>query len=514
MSLPTPKRPSPDRRQALLIIGALVLIAVIGGGVVLAGGYLRPVSTTVAIDPKDNQKEVAVNEPIRLTFSRPVSPAVVEASLRIEPALDGSMTSSPDRRHYAWAPGGPWSDLTTYTVTLLALKDVQGNKLATRRWHFTTTIVPRVVGLLTDAGTTTTDGSELPLGSGLKLVFNTAMAPATVNVLLNLNAAVLTWSDDGKEASFGTKGIPAGVLRIVLEPGAQDRLRHPILAALKLQLNLVFAITGHTIPLAAPAIVQIPNDNYGARDQSGLQAASMIFEYLTEGGVTRLSALFTKVPDVVGPVRSGRLISFKLTRHYHGVNYFSGLSSGSFAVLNSDPVPTLFDTQGIYYRSPDRYPPNNLYIKGESIKAYEDRTVPAFALPTGTTQALTGADAPAVNVPDHNSTYTFDVATGTYLKSEGGRPMNDAQINQPLRIQLLIVMHARESLSNIVEDVGGARGRDFDLESGGAAEFYSGGKSQAGRWSALDRKSPIVFQLDNGQALTLPRNLVWVDVIN
>jgi len=219
-------------------------------------------------------------------------------------------------------------------------------------------------------------------------------------------------------------------------------------------------------------------------------------------------------PTVVGPIRSGRLISFKITRHYHGVNYFSGLSSGSFGVLSSDPVPTLFDTQGIFYRSRDRAAPDNLYTRGDSIKAYEDRTVPPFALATGATQALSGPDAANVSVPEHESTYAYDPATGTYLKNEGGRPMNDALINQPLHIQLLVVMHARETITGIVEDVGGSHGRDFDMDSGGAAEFYFRGKMQSGHWSAPDRRSPFVFQLDNGQILTVPRTLVWVDVVS
>jgi hypothetical protein len=514
LSLPTPQQAPTGRRRALLIGAALLVIVAIGGGVaLLASGILRPVPTTASLDPPDGQKEVGVSQPLRLTFSRPVGLTAVETSLRIEPTLDGALAASPDRRHLTWTPGGPWGDLTTYTVTLMPLKDSAGNKIPTHRWHFTTTIVPRVVGLLTDAGTATTDGSELPLGSGLTIGFNTPMAPATVSVLLNSTAAALNWSGDGKEASFSTKGIPAGALAVALAPGAQDRLQHALPAEWKLGLNLVYTLTEHTVPLQSPAIVQIPNDNYGARDQSGLQAASMVFEYLTEGNITRLSAVFTSVPDVVGPIRSGRLISFKITRHYHGVNYFSGLSSGSFGVLTHDGVPTLFDTQGVYYRSPDRVAPNNLYIKGDSIKAYEDRAVPAFALQSGTSQALSGPDAPTVSVPEHVSTYTYDPATATYLKAEGGRPMNDALINQALHIQLLVVMHARETITGIVEDVGGAHGRDFDMESGGAAEFYFRGNMQSGHWSAPDRRSPFTFQLDDGRILTMPRNLVWVDVV-
>ena len=177
-------------------------------------------------------------------------------------------------------------------------------------------------------------------------------------------------------------------------------------------------------------------------------------------------------------------------------------------------MPTLFDTQGVYYRSTDRFAPNNLYIKGDQLKAYQDRTDPAFALPTGTTQPLTGADAPSVSVPEHNSSYAYDATTGTYTKTEDGHLMADALINQPVHIQLLIVMHAREFITGIVEDVGGGHGRDFDMESGGTAELYFRGKMATGHWSAGDRRTPFAFQLDSGQTVTIPRNLVWVDVVS
>src|SRR5205085_1275087 len=83
------------------------------------------------------------------------------------------------------------------------------------------------------------------------------------------------------------------------------------------------------MPLSYPALIQIPNDP-GAWDQSGLQSANMVFESVAEGGITRFTAVFQQVPDKVGPVRSGRLISLKLTRHYRGRLFLSGTSQGTF----------------------------------------------------------------------------------------------------------------------------------------------------------------------------------------
>jgi Protein of unknown function (DUF3048) N-terminal domain/Protein of unknown function (DUF3048) C-terminal domain/Bacterial Ig-like domain len=514
---PSTFKPARFGRWRPLAIGAagLVIIELAAGVTLLMTDLLLRPPTAVNLNLRDGQREVGLKQSLNLTFTRPVAPDRVESSIRIDPSIDGALKNTgSDHRRFSWTASGPWTDLTTYTVSVLPFPDGSGIATAKRVWHFTTTIVPRVTSLTTENGTATGDGSELPIASKLKLAFNAAMAPATVKLLLNGTATDLAWSDDGKLASFSATGIPAGGLDVGLGPGGKDQLGHLLDDSWKLHLNLVFAVTEHTIPLTSPALIQIPNDNYGARDQSGLQAASIAFEYVTEGGITRLSALFTNVPDVVGPVRSGRLISFKLTRHYRGLNYFSGLSAGSFGVLQQDPVPTLFDTQGVYYRSQSRVAPNNLYINGSSVKAYQDVQVPPYALVTGTPQALPEDGATSISVPEHNSTYAYEPATGTYLKTEDGHLMSDALVNQPLHIQLLVVMHTSETITNIVEDVGGGHGRDFDTESGGAAEIYFQGKKAAGRWSTPNRNSPFVFTLSSGQVLTLPKNLVWVDIVS
>ena len=56
-------------------------------------------------------------------------------------------------------------------------------------------------------------------------------------------------------------------------------------------------------------------------------------------------------------------------------------------------------------------------------------------------------------------------------------------------------------------------GLDFDMESGGHADFYYGGFMAAGTWSAPNRTSPLVFALDNGAAITPPTSLTWVAVV-
>jgi hypothetical protein len=38
------------------------------------------------------------------------------------------------------------------------------------------------------------------------------------------------------------------------------------------------------------------------------------------------------------------------------------------------------------------------------------------------------------------------------------------------------------------------------------------GQQYGGTWASNDPHGPLVFQLDNGQLVTLPPGLVWIDV--
>ncbi len=501
---------SADRRL-LAAVAALVLLVLIGGTAGAVFAYQQTLPTTVAFNLKSGQKEVPLDQKVTATFSRPVSPSAVASHLHLTPTTEGALQASSDQRSFTWVASGPWTDLTTYTVKIDAFNDGAHN-IQAKTLSFTTTIVPRVTAITTDAGAGVADGADVPVGTKLVLNFNAAMDQPSVQLQVNGGAINLAWAQDGKSATLDTKGMKIGALSLVFAPGGKDTTGHAMAATWKLGLNLVFRINVHTTPLRFPALVQVPNDPL-ARDQSGLQSADMVFEYATEGNIPRFTAIFTNVPDKVGPIRSGRLISIKLTQHYKGELYLSGTSQGTFGVLQRSGIPAFFDTQGYYYRSFDRPAPNNLYINGDSIARAENQGIPAFKLTTGKPNIPAGAGGTQVLVAQNGSTYNYDDATKTYTKSEDGHTFADASIGQPLRIAMLIVMHTRVTVTGIVEDSNGAHGLDYDLDSGGVAEVYYNGQKATGHWSSPASNSPLVFTLDNGTQVPMPPGLVWVDVV-
>jgi hypothetical protein len=499
--------------RVAIAVGLAVLVVLVGIGAFLA--YDNTLPTTVATNFKTGQKDVPTDSRFLITFSRPVAGVEVEKAFSITPATDGVITSVSGQKQYAWTATKPLAELTTYTVGMKPIIDLGHHRIPGGQWSFTTIIVPRVISVTTASGTALTDGSEVDPGESLKLTFNDAMEPVTVKVSLGGQVANLKWASDNKSATFSLAGVASGPLTVQIAPGGRDQTGHLVPGNFTLKTGVYHHDREHTIALKYPALIQIPNDEF-AWDQNGLQAADIIFEYLAEGGITRLTAIYQNVPDLIGPMRSSRFISLKIARHYKGLLFQSGESQATRDRAAQEGVPQFFDTIGYQFRTNQRYAPDNLMIKGSSVQAAQNNAfswIPAYTIPKARPILGPSGAGTSATVDEHYSTYSYDAGTGTYRKSELRHAYSDASLNQPLRIEMLIVLHAKNWLMD-VGDGHGAHIHDFEIDTNGRAEFFYKGQQYGGTWASTDRRGPLSFTLDGGQALSLPPGLVWIDVVS
>ncbi|HEV2030515.1 MAG TPA: DUF3048 domain-containing protein [Candidatus Dormibacteraeota bacterium] len=491
----------------------MVVVLLTAAGAFLA--YENTLPTTLATNFTNGQKDVPTDGRILLTFSRAVDIAAVQSAFSISPNAEGTITAVNGQAQYAWSAKKGLNELTAYTVTMKPMFDVGHHRVQGNTWTFTTLIVPHVTSITAAADTTPlTDGTEIDAGATLKLNFNDAMEPATIKVTLGAQVADLKWAIDHKSATLSTAGLPFGPLQVQLAAGGRDQTGHLVPGTFTFKTGIYYHDREHTTALRYPALIQIPNDEF-ARDQNGLQAADVIFEYLAEGGITRLTAIYNNAPDLIGPMRSARFISLKIGRHYKGLLFQSGESQATRARAAQDPTPQFFDTIGFQFRAgPPRYAPDNLMIRGPSVKAAEDNYfsgIPTFTIPKARPALAGGSSATTINVDEHYSVYTYDPVVGTYQKSEEAHPYVDASLGKPLRIEMLIVLHTREWLLD-VGDGHGAHIHDYELDTSGRIEVFYKGAQYAGFWTSTDSHGPLSFTLDSGQAMSLPPGLVWIDV--
>jgi hypothetical protein len=260
-----------------------------------------------------------------------------------------------------------------------------------------------------------------------------------------------------------------------------------------------------------------------ARPQSGLSAATIIYEYLAEGGITRFSALYALPPAVrVGPVRSARLATVALQQLYQAVLVYSGASTyilsqlarTGFATYNEDTA------SGDLFRVSGRVPPHNLYTDGtrltDLLKRAHQRPTSYPPPPPG--QRSSGAPPKAATLvsvpitPAEQPTFRWDAAAHGYVRGEATGPLVDQNTGLPLVAGTVVVQEVPISVAPEVHDVNGYLGVRHTLTGTGPAQVFAGGYEFDATWTQPASGPPLYTRLD-GSPAPGGIGLVWVCLV-
>jgi len=274
----------------------------------------------------------------------------------------------------------------------------------------------------------------------------------------------------------------------------------------------------------APALVQVENSP-DARPHSGLQRADFVYEYLTEGGITRFTAIYLKPAggEKIGPVRSARLVALRLVRSYQGVLFYSGASDYVLGVVKDTHILALDESAdgGRYLsRDPGRRAPHNLFTSGDQLKAGLDRVGAkvTYQLPANGEPAAKGDPVQSLTFDQsfaHRVQYSYAPADKTYTYStDSGPEVDQANGNQPLKITNVVLLEVAHHGAGYTEDVLGAEGIDFDLQGTGPAEVYTRGMHFTATWDLSTPDRPLRLTGADGKDLALPAGLTWVNLVD
>ncbi len=263
-------------------------------------------------------------------------------------------------------------------------------------------------------------------------------------------------------------------------------------------------------------MVQVENAP-GTEPHAGLQHAGIVFEYLTEGGITRFTAIYFSpaAGDKIEPVRSARLITLRLVRSFGGVLFYSGASNHVLGLIKSEQIPN-FDENATQYFSRDssRDAPHNLYTTGDRLaQGVQAKGLHRdYALwPTGPA-AGAGTAVRSISfqqTPAHPVTCTFSGGSYTYQGED------DANAGgAPLKIANVVLLQVAHHDAGYTEDVLGAPGIDFDLQGTGAATLYRDGHRYDAKWDLSQPDRPLRLLGPDGKQLRMAPGLTWVFVVD
>jgi len=272
---------------------------------------------------------------------------------------------------------------------------------------------------------------------------------------------------------------------------------------------------------AATRIVSVKIENSpAARPQSNLDKADVVYETLTEGGITRFNALYhSEGPADVGPVRSARMSDTQVVPQYGALFANSGSSTGVNRALRAAGIENLnHGSTGVAYRrSQRRSAPHNLYLDVSRIREV------AAERGLATTQRLEGFEfSPAVEstlatvritVPFSRANtvaWTYDAEENVYLRVNNGSPHVDAVSGEQYSARNVVVMWARTSATG-PSGIGGTT-LEISLVGSNRATVFRDGVRIDCMWEASADKPPV-FRDPAGRIVRLAPGNTWFQVI-
>ncbi len=118
-------------------------------------------------------------------------------------------------------------------------------------------------------------------------------------------------------------------------------------------------------------VVKIDDTN-AAHPQIGVESADVVYVEQVEGGLTRLAAIYTsKLPPLIGPIRSARISDIELLAQFGRVGFaYSGAQSKMrpvIAAANLENLSAERNPPSIYGKDPDRPGPVDMILKPDLL---------------------------------------------------------------------------------------------------------------------------------------------------
>ena len=283
------------------------------------------------------------------------------------------------------------------------------------------------------------------------------------------------------------------------------------------QLNYLTGQEGSNDVLLAVKI----DDTQAAHPQIGLQDADLVYVEQVESGLTRLLAIYSsKLPAVIGPVRSARISDIDLLAPFGRIAFaYSGSQTKMRPVLaqaNLNNLSAERNPPSIFDRDPDRSGPVNMILYPSllltrAVDTYKMNLVTLKQSPWVFGKASKLAkDVNSVKVNWPQATY--ELKWDSNLKKWNiyfNNKLNVDSTQQPLLIENAIVQNVRIEDSIYGDKFGGITPLSVTTGSG-TGYLLRDGKALAIRWERSSAETFTRWMDIEGNDMNLTPGKTWV----
>jgi len=269
-----------------------------------------------------------------------------------------------------------------------------------------------------------------------------------------------------------------------------------------------------------PILVVKIDDTPAAHPQAGLEDADVVYIEQVEGGLTRLAAVFSsKIPEVIGPVRSARISDLELLEQYGRVAFaYSGAQSKLLPVIaeaNLENLGAQRQGRDIYANDPSRLAPTAMMLQAKTLMSKVAAQGSDIAISKNIGWNFgegpeTGTPISAVKVSWPASSYdaTWSLSEKRWLLSNRGLP-NLAASGIHLGPTTFVIQFVAITPSEYYDKVGGVT--PFTATVGSGKGFIlRDGLAIAALWNRPTAEAGTSWTLPSGEKTLFAPGQVWV----
>lgn len=270
--------------------------------------------------------------------------------------------------------------------------------------------------------------------------------------------------------------------------------------------------------LRRKVLMVIIENSPAARPQSGLEEASIVYEVLVEGGITRFLALYwDNIPEKIGPIRSARPYLIDIAKEYNALLLHAGASPEGFAMLAEGDLEHLDQIyrSRYYWRSSDRRAPHNLYTGKNKIEDYLDKLIgqeyqQRFSFRQVSFIKPQDQLADLISIPywgGYTVIYRYNSQENQYYRYNGS--METPHLldnNKQITANNIIVQYVR---TRQIDNVGRL---SIDLNNRGSSLIFSDGVVIEGFWEK-DLNGLTKFYNNHGESINLNSGQTWIELV-
>jgi hypothetical protein len=269
-----------------------------------------------------------------------------------------------------------------------------------------------------------------------------------------------------------------------------------------------------------PILVVKIDDTRAAHPQSGLEDADLVYIEQVEGGLTRLAAVFSsKIPAVIGPVRSARISDIEILEQFGRVAFaYSGAQKKLLPVIaaaNLENLGAQRQSREIYSNDPLRNAPTAMMLQAQTLmqKVKEQQLPVAISKSAGwsfseSVDTGTAIASAKVSWPANSYDAIWSTTDKRWLLSHSGVP-NLAASGIHLGASTFVIQIVSITPSEYGDKFGGVTPFTATVGSG-RGYILRDGKYISALWDRLTPDVGTTWRTTQGEEIAFAPGQIWI----